>query len=407
MKEYQLFVALRYLRVRSRELFISLISWISVGGVAVGVAALIVVMSVMNGFEAEIRDKVLGANSHGRVLPAEGRMLSGWEKVSEKAREVEGVKAAEPYVDARVMLMTDRSVQGVEMKGFSPDVPGGPAIGRYLLGVKPSDVRDGSRPGIFVGKELALNLGLMPGDLVRLVSPDASQTPAGSAPRFRVFRVAGFFMTGMYEYDRGRVYVDLGEARDFLRMDAGVSGVEVTMSDIYQARAAMAKIGALVGPAYSVRDWTEMNKSLFGALKLEKLAMYLILGLIIVVAAFNIASTLTMVVMEKAKDIGILKSMGASRTGIRNIFLLEGGIIGSIGAAVGVVLGTMLAWSLKKFEFISLPQDVYYNATLPVLIDPIFIIGTGCFAILLCLAAAYRPAWRAAGLNPVETLRYE
>lgn len=407
MEKYQLWIAQRYLRVRSREFFISAISWISVAGVAVGVAALIVVMSVMAGFETEIKDKVLGANAHGRILPAEGRALQNWKETAVKARAFPGVKSAEPYIESRVMLMTDRSVQGVELKGFWPETPGGPSISRYLVGAETGFIKGGSRPGLFVGREMADNLGLKPGDLVRLVSPDGQVTPAGATPRIKVFRVAGVFMTGMYEYDLGRVYADIGEAADFLRYGQGVSGVEVSLDDIYAAGEKMAAIGNALGQEVRVRDWTEMNKSLFGALQLEKMAMYLILGLIVLVAAFNIASTLTMVVMEKAKEIGILKSMGMTRSGIRNIFLLEGAVIGVLGAVAGAAAGTGLALALKKFEFISLPQDVYYNASLPVLLDPLFVAGAGTFSVLLCILAACYPSWQAAGLDPVETLRYE
>lgn len=406
IKDWQAFIALRYLKVRSRELFISLISWISVGGVALGVGALIVVMSVMAGFEREIRDKILGANSHVRILPAEGGELTDWGTVAGKARAVPGVLAASPYVDGRVMLMTDLRVQGVELRGFDPADAEGVGLGRYLVGAGPDDLTKGERPGIFVGKEMAQNWGLRIGDLVKVVSPSASATPAGPAPRFRMYRVAGYFVTGMYEYDTGRVYMALDEARDFLRLDRGVSGVEVKLSDIYGAGEAARALKSTLGDGYAVRDWTEMNRSLFGALKLEKFAMYLILGLIVVVAAFNIASTLTMVVMDKARAIGILKSMGVSREGVRNIFLIEGSVIGVLGASIGCALGVLAAWSLKKFEFIRLPQDVYYTTTLPVVLDGFFVVAVSLAALALCLCAAWYPAWKAARLDPVETLRY-
>lgn len=406
LKGWQAFIALRYLKVRSRELFISLISWISVGGVALGVGALIVVMSVMAGFEREIRDKILGANSHVRIMAVENRELSDWREVAAKAGGLPGVTAASPYVDGRVMFMTDHRVQGVELRGFDPADAEGVGLGRYLIGASPDDVGGDERPGVFVGREMAQNWGLNPGDLVKIVSPSASNTPAGPTPRFRLYRVAGYFVTGMYEYDTGRIYMEMNEARDFLRMDEGVSGVELKLGDIYAARTVSDELRRLLGPSYVVRDWTEMNKSLFGALKLEKFAMYLILGLIIVVAAFNIASTLTMVVMDKARAIGILKSMGVTQEGIRNIFLIEGTVIGVLGAGIGGLLGAFAAWSLQKFEFIRLPQDVYYTTTLPVVLDGVFVFIVAASALVLCLLAAWYPSWRAARFDPVETLRY-
>lgn len=406
IKGYQFAIALRYLKVRNRELFISLISWISVGGVAIGVAALIVVMSVMAGFEREIKEKILGANSHCRVTSSDGETLADWKAVADAARETNGVSAASPYVDGRVMLMSGQSVQGVELKGIDPADHEGTSLKKYLLGGDPSKIDEGSHPGLYLGREMALNWGVGRGDLVRLVSTDPSVTPAGLLPRFRVFRVAGFFTTGMYEYDTGRVYISMGQARDFLRLGDGVSGVEVRFEEILRAREISESLRARLGDRYLVRDWTQMNKTLFGALSLEKLAMHLILGLIMIVAAFNIASTLTMVVMDKARDIGILMSMGLGRDGVRNVFLVEGMVIGSIGATGGCLLGLGLAWGLKKFEFIKLPQDVYYNANLPVVLDPVFIATVMLISLVLCLAASWYPSWRAARLDPVEALRF-
>lgn len=402
---FEFWVALRYLKIRSRELFISLITWISVGGVALGVATLVVVLSVMNGFETDLREKLMGLKSHVRIEAAAGQ-LTDWERVLAEVSREPGVVAAAPFVEGQVMLAVQGRVQGIELKGLDAKASRVLSLDRFLVEGSLAALL-GDRPGILIGRELARNWGLYAGDLVKIVSPAAAATPAGLAPRFRIFRVAGVFVTGMYDVDSGTVFASLTEARDFLRMDKGVTGVELRLADPDAAGDTARALGARLGAGYLARDWTELNRSLFGALKLERLAMLVILGLIVLVAAFNIASTLTMVVMEKAREIGILMSLGLSSARVRRIFLLEGAIIGVAGTALGVLGGTLLAFLLKKYKFLRLPQDVYYIESLPVVVDPVLVGLVAACAVGICVLATFYPSWQAARLDPVETIRYE
>ncbi len=402
----ELWVALRYLRGRRRERFISLITWISVGGVAVGVTALIVVLSVMTGFERDLRDKILGTNAHVVVYPM-GGTLTDYRRVTRKVRAVEGVVAATPFVSGQVMLVYGGTVTAALLRGVDPETAGEATdLGRFLVEGSLSDLtQDG--PGVILGRELARNLGILVGDTVQLVSPAGGLTPLGLVPRIRAFRVKGLFASGMYEYDTGIVVTSLAEAQDFLRLGDGVSGIEVRLADLYAARRAARRIEAALGAGYWARDWMEMNRNLFSALKLEKTAMFIILALIVVVAAFNIAATLIMVVLEKSREIGVLKSMGATARTIRRIFVAEGMVIGGLGTALGLIGGWGLCSLLERYRFIRLPSDVYYIDTLPVVMEPeVFLIVAGC-ALALCFLATLYPSWQAARMDPVEILRYE
>ncbi|NOY45709.1 MAG: lipoprotein-releasing ABC transporter permease subunit [Deltaproteobacteria bacterium] len=402
----ELWVALRYLRGRRRERFISLITWISVGGVAVGVTALIVVLSVMTGFERDLRDKILGTNAHVVVYPM-GGTLTDYRRVTRKVRAVEGVVAATPFVSGQVMLVYGGNVTAALLRGVDPETAGEATdLRRFLVEGSLSDLtRDG--PGVILGRELARNLGILVGDTVQLVSPAGGLTPLGLVPRIRAFRVKGLFASGMYEYDTGIVVTSLAEAQDFLRLGDGVSGIEVRVADLYDARRAARRIEAVLGAGYWARDWMEMNRNLFSALKLEKTAMFIILALIVVVAAFNIAATLIMVVLEKSREIGVLKSMGATARTIRRIFVAEGMVIGGLGTAMGLIGGWGLCSLLERYRFIRLPSDVYYIDTLPVVMEPeVFLIVAGC-ALALCFLATLYPSWQAARMDPVEILRYE
>lgn len=402
---YELWIALRYLRARRREFFISLITWISVGGVALGVAALHVVLSVMTGFEADLRDKILGTHAHVVVRAAQGT-IDDPAAVVQTVEKLAGVRGATPFVHRQVMLLTDAGARGAVFRGVDPATAGrATELDRFLVQGRLGDL-EGDVPGLLVGREMARNLGLFVGDWVRVVSPDGNPTPVGLLPRLRSFRVAGIFASGLYEYDTGYLFAALPVAREFLRMD-GVSGVEVRVDDLFRSRQAAGEMRRTLGPGYQVRDWTELNSSLFGALALEKTAMFVILALIVVVAAFNIASTLIMVVLEKSRDIGVLKSMGATHRSIRRVFVFEGCVIGVLGTVLGTGGGWLLCELLKRYKFIELPSDVYYMDTLPVVMQPELFAAVGVCAVLLCYLATLYPSWQAARLDPIETLRYE
>ena len=403
---YELWIALRYLKARRRELFISLITWISVAGVALGVTALIVVLSVMTGFEEDLRDKILGANAHVVVLPM-GSSLASYEKVVQQVRTVEGVTGATPFAMSQVMVTAGGSVVGAVFRGIEPDSARNVIdIDRFMLRGSLRDLK-AEIPGILIGREMARNMGLFVGDRVQVVSPIGSSTPVGMLPRLRTFRVAGIFASGMYEYDTTFVFVSLDVAQDFLRLGSSVSGVEVRVKDIYQAYGVARRIEAKLGPGHVARDWSEMNRNLFSALKLEKKVMSIILALIVLVAAFNITSTLIMVVLEKSREIAILKSMGATNRSIRRVFVLEGMIIGGVGTVAGLVGGWLLCYLLRKYQFIELPSDVYYIAKLPVAMKPEIFAFVALCAVALSLLATLYPSWQASRLDPVDTLRYE
>ena len=403
---YELWIALRYMKARRREAFISLITWISVGGVALGVAALIVVLSVMTGFERDLRDKILGTNAHVVVYPM-GGTIRGYRDVVGRIEQVDGVVAAAPFVASQVMVMAGGTVQGALLRGVdAASVSRATDLGRFLVEGSLEDLA-GPGPGLVVGREMARNMGLMLGDVVQVVSPSGSLTPMGMVPRIRAFRVVGLFASGMYDFDTGIVFTSLREAQDFLRMGDGVSAIEVRVADLYRARAVARKIEKRLGSGFWARDWIEMNRNLFSALKLEKTAMFIILTLIVLVAAFNIASTLIMVVLEKTREIGILKSMGATNRSIRRIFVLEGLVIGGLGTAAGLLGGWGLGALLKRYRFIQLPSDVYYIDTLPVVMEPgVFVLVAVCALALSFLATLY-PSWQASRLDPVEIIRYE
>jgi len=403
---YELGIALRYLRARRGELFISLITWISVGGVAVGVTALIVVLSVMTGFEEDLRDKILGTNAHVVVYPM-GGTLADPAKVTAEVEQVKGVVAATPFAVSQVMLVAGGSVQGAVFRGIDVASAGRATdIERFLVQGSLADLQ-GDTAGVLVGREMARNLGLVLGEVVQVVSPAGSPTPLGVIPRMRAFRVAGIFASGMYEYDTSFLFASLATAQDFLRLGGGVNGIEVRVSDIYGARATARAIDQRLGPRYWTRDWMEMNRNLFSALKLEKITMFVILALIVLVAAFNIAATLIMVVLEKARDIGILKSMGAANRSIRRIFMFEGLVIGGLGTTLGLLGGWVLCVLLKHYKFIELPSDVYYIDTLPVVMKPEMFLSVAVCAVALCFLATLYPSWQASRLDPVEILRYE
>src|SRR3989337_241554 len=413
---YELFIGLRDLKAKRKQTFISIITLISILGVMVGVTALIIVLSVMTGFEEDLRDKILGVNAHLVVMEF-GKGIKDYNHVAEKAKKVEGVIGTTPFIYNQAMLSTENGVVGVAVRGLDINTVGDViALPKKIT----SGSLDGLRaslqnkyttgsplPGIIIGKELSKNLGIAVGEEVNVISPSGTMTPAGPVPRIARFQVAGIFEFGMYEYDSSMAFISLESAKRFFRMGDTVSGVEIRVKDIYQAEKIGRNIQKELNGFYYVRTWMDMNKNLFAALKLEKVAMFIILVLIVIVAAMNIISTLIMVVMEKGKDIAILKSMGTTSGGIMRVFMIEGLVIGIAGTIMGVLGGVFLCTLLKKYQFIKLPGDVYYISTLPVKMDPLLISMIAVASISISFLATIYPAWQAARMDPVEALRYE
>jgi lipoprotein-releasing system permease protein len=419
---YEWFISLRYLKAKRRQGFISLISIISMAGVAVGVMALIVVLAVMTGFTDSLREKILGINSH-IVVQRLGSGITDYQELSETILQAPGVMAATPYTYSQTMLSVPDASSGAIVRGIDPTTANdvlslknqmikGSIIALEKDSPSASDSKtDNSTsralPGIILGKELARSLHVNVDDNIRLFSPSGPLTPMGVIPKIKTCRVVGIFDTGMYEYDSSLAYVSITTAQDFLELDNNVHGLELKIDDIYKASDIAAKLEKKLGFGYVVKDWISMNKNLFSALKLEKTAMFIVLALIVLVAAFNIISTLIMVVMSKGKDIAILKSMGATSTGIMRIFVYEGLIIGLTGTVIGVIGGLALCKVLSKYQFIKLPSDVYPITTLPIKVLPMDVTLVAISAALITLLATIYPSWQASKIEPAVALRYE
>jgi lipoprotein-releasing system permease protein len=415
--KYELFIGLRYLRARRREGFISLITVISVLGVMIGVMTLNVVMAVMTGFEETLRDRLLGINAHVALVKS-GDQLRDYEKLVEQVRQAKGVVAASPSIYGQVMLTSGPRVSGVVVRGIDPDrVNQVVDIERYikegsLQSLKQHQpVRTGERtvllPGVIIGARLANQLGVFPGSPLQVLSPLGSPTAIGVIPKVRRFVVVGIFDSGMSEIDSTLIYMNLADAQKFFELGDAVTNIEIRVQDVYRAQGVAQDIQRRLGFPYLTEDWSRLWPNLFSALRLEKTVYFLVLLLMVLIGAFNIISTLIMVVMEKRKDIAILQSMGATRESIRRIFLIKGCVIGIVGTFLGVLLGLTISVLIQEYRFIELPKDVFLISTVPVRIYLSNFTLVALASLLVCLVASIYPARQAAKLDPVEIIRYE
>ncbi len=434
MMRYEWMVGLRYLRAKRKEAFISLITVISMIGVMIGVMTLNIVLAVMTGFEEDLRDRILGFNPH-IVLVSYAGTIKDADEIVARVRRTPGVVAAAPLVYSQVMLSSGQSVSGVVVRGVPPEadeavvdlrkhLTAGSIEGLgapYEVTVEGGESGEGqdaktadaskagkvTLSGVILGQELARQLGLAVGDPVNVVSPVGTPSPLGMVPKMKRFVVAGTFDSGMFDYDSSLIYMSLADAQRFLGLGESVTGVEIRVADLYAAQEVARRLERALGPPFRARDWMEVNRNLFLAFRLEKVVYFIVLTLIVLVAAFNIVATLIMVVMEKRKDIAILKSMGATNRSIARIFMLKGTVIGVVGTLLGLVGGYAGCWLLARYQFVELPKDVFYVSTLPVRVYGENFGAVALVSIVICVLATIYPARQAAGLAPVEVIRYE
>lgn len=405
------FVGSRYLQSRQKQAFVSLITLLATAGIAVGVMALIVVIGVMTGFESELQKRILGMESH-IVVMRYGETVTDIDGTLAAVEAVPGVASAAPFVYTQVMLRSPHGISGAVLKGLDPARPGPPVwidpqtpLRAALRDASP-DAAAGDAPGVIIGTVTAERLKVAVGDPIFLISPLGKGGTANRMPTVMRFSVSGIYETGMNEYDGAMSFVRLDVAQALLQMPAQVSGVEVRVTDIYQAAAIADDIVGRLGFPFWARDWMQMNRSLFSMLRLQKTVMFIILTLIVLVAAFNIASALIMMVMEKTRDIAILKTMGATNRHIRRIFVFKGLTIGCLGTAIGGLLGFLLCSLLRRYPFIKLPGDVYFLTTLPVSLQPLDVLVIVLSAVGICFLATLYPAASASSLDPVDGIRY-
>jgi lipoprotein-releasing system permease protein len=405
---FEWFVSKRYLRAKRKQKFISLISIISILGVAVGVLALIVVLSVYTGFTEGLRDQIIGINSH-ILVQRYGNNITNQKELAKQVESVKDVVATTPYIFSQALISSGRNSSGIVLRGIDPQSASDVInIGKKMQSGELTDLnRVDSIPGIILGLEMAKQLGVATGSKIRLISPNGPLSPVGVLPKILTCQVVGVFETGMYEYDSTLGFINLDTARSLSGDQEGVHGLEIRVANIDRADRVAKDIRETLGAGFSIRDWMQLNQNLFAALKLEKAGIFIALNLIILVAALNIISALVMVVMEKTRDIAILKSMGATTGSIMRIFFYQGAVIGLTGTFLGVTGGLGLCWILKRYKFIELPSNVYPMSTMPIKVVPADITLIAFSAILITLAATLYPSWKASKIRPAEALTYE
>ncbi len=426
---YEFFISRRYMRAKRKQVFVSIITFISIFGIFLGVAALIIVLAVMNGFEEDLRTKILGIKSHIEVTENMGGPMKNYRAIRQEIDKTPEVVASTPFIYTQAMVRSGNGVTGVIIRGM--DTASAPKVinmGKIREGrleyldkipdavLKKLPAEDRGLAGIMIGKEMARNLGLFLYDTIAVISPTSGiNTPMGMVPRMKKFIVAGFFESGFYEYDATLAFLSLKSCQEFLDIGDTVSGIDIVVADIYKADAVARNIQSRLGFPFWAQNWMQMNKNLFSALKLEKRVMFIILSLIVLVAAFNIISALIMVVMEKNKDIAIMKSMGATSGMIMKIFIYQGLIVGAVGTLFGSIAGLSIALNLQKisvfvekvFNIKFLPGDVYYLSELPSKVNYADVVTIIIGTLVICFLSTIYPSWRASRLDPAEALRYE
>ncbi|BBA33645.1 lipoprotein ABC transporter permease LolE [Methylocaldum marinum] len=409
-----LFIGLRYTRAKRRTRFISFITFTSVLGIALGVTALITVLSVMNGFEAELRERILGMTSHASISGLNGQ-LRDWRALESPLERDARVLGWAPYIEGQAMLNSDRRVSGVMLRGIMTDYE--PRVSEvanrivegHLEALGPGEY------GIILGAELADYLGVFTGDKITVITPQLTATPAGILPRLKRFTVVGIFRVGMYEYDRNLALIQLEDAAKLFRFDDAVSGLRLKLDDVFYAQHVARDLGSKLEGRYQIADWTQSHSNFFKAIQTEKRVMFIILLLIVAVAAFNIVSTLVMVVTDKRSDIAILRTQGMTPLEVMGIFIVLGTIIGAFGTLLGSVGGVLLAWNVETivpaierlFGVHFLSADVYYISELPSKLIWSDVYRITSMAFLLSILATIYPAWQASRIKPAEELRYE
>jgi lipoprotein-releasing system permease protein len=410
---YEFFVARRHLMPYRGRLFLSFITMITMLAVTLGVMALIVVLGVMSGFEREVKERIVGTNAHVILLRFGDDGISEYDSVAARVRRVPEVRGVAPFVYAKAMMTSGGHADGAVIKGIDPareeEVT---EFARYVETVPeapPLAPEPGGTPGIILGAHLLESLQLSIGEKLTLISPKSTApTPLGFIPKVRTFAVAGVFRSGMYEYDAGMAFIDIGQAQEFFGLADRVTALEIKVEDMLRAPEVAEEILAAVGGfPYRTNDWIQLNQNLFSWMQTEKRVMFVILALIILVAAFNIASVQIMMVKIKRREIGILKSMGATRGSIRRLFVTQGLVIGGVGMTAGSLLGLALCWLLERYEFIRLPGDVYFIDRLPVRVQWPDVLAVELAVLALSVVATLVPAWWASRFDPVEAIRHD
>lgn len=403
---FELFISRRYFKSRPRRTILSLITLLSMAGVTIGVTALIVVIGVMSGFETDLKGRIMGIEPH-LVIDRHHQPIADPDRIVAQARRTAGVRGAWPVQELQVMLRSEARMAGAMLKGVDPAAAGaGLDLPPLHTLASASSRRPPSPAPLIMGRDLARAMGLIRGDTLYVISPRGNLAPTGFIPYMKQFQVVDFFHTGMYEYDGGLVFVRLEDAQALSRDRTTVNAVEVRVDRVFQSAGIGEQIVAALDEGFRARDWMQLNRNLFAALKLEKAAMFITLTLITLVATFSITSSLVMLVMEKIKDIAILKAIGATNSAIRRIFVAQGMFIGLIGTGSGVVLGTGLCYLQKTRELIRLPGDVYYITALPVNLSAMDVAVVALSAMVICFLATLYPARQAARFNPLEAIRY-